>query len=160
NLEKERKLRRGHGQAGMNVVDRYESASPAAEISLEEYTDLQALERHLLAVKPTLIHIVTGFLQAQATREIYMDLAQEVGSQSMRSGESGVRLTASYLKSLLERLPRDRPPPFVILEATLPSDEYERVRQVLLRNAFAAELLSFTRIRGILATGLFSYKVL
>jgi len=159
-LEQERVLRRGHGLVGLNAIERYEQAGGIAEHALHEYTDLDPLEKHLLQARPSLIHIVTGFLRAPSTREIHLDLAQSSVRTfdqfpSASYGEGAARLTASYLKSLLEQLPRDQPPPFLIVEATLPHDEFERARQVLLRNAFCNELLRMTRVRGILATGLF-----
>jgi hypothetical protein len=150
-MEEERLLRRGHGRVGMDVAKIYKSCG--ADVMVVEYHRLDELQERL-QTGPDLIHIVSGFLEPSSTREICLDLAQLRGQ--LVKAAPVPSLTASHFKVFLEQRPRNEPAPFFLLEAPLPDDTYERARQVMMRNAFASELMAFVRTSGVLATGLFA----
>jgi hypothetical protein len=147
-LETDRYVKGAYGGVGLNVAAEYRGL---CSFKIEDWSvQFQYLGEALRHSPAQLIHIVTGFLRDR-TGELMLDLETLERSDDLR-----VKLTASYLSSVLSaRQAREEAKPFVIIEARLPDDGYDRARQVLFRNAFCAELLRGGCVRGVLATGLF-----
>ncbi len=131
--------KRGYASLGVRA-DRYyaEAGLKAETFSLQD----QSWQSRMQALEPNIIHICSGFYQSTQPRDAVLDL--EAGAKSEPVG-------ASSLAGVLERfghLPRR---PVVILD--LSWDLSDGLRQVLLRNYFAASLWEASPLRAVIAAG-------
>ncbi len=88
---------------------------------------------------PQLLHIQGTFREESAEPRVRWDTR----------GESGAADLGEYLGT------RTGPNPVVVLEAVHPGSHHEAMRQLLLRNLFAAELLASGEVSAVLAIGPF-----
>jgi tetratricopeptide (TPR) repeat protein len=143
NLEEERLSARGHGAFGIElefVYRRYGFESlRTPRIDPAEFGAM------LLAIRPAVIHIVSGFFSDGG--DVFLDLGRK------DSAPTGALLSAARLDSLLRGWPRHLMHPLIVLEAVRPPDPAERFRQLLLRNMFAAQLFANGKVRGVLGVG-------
>lgn len=158
-LEADRRLERGHGRLGLDIAEMYRKALPEASVAVVEPHDALDIGKALRDSPPTAVHIVTGFVQQATTREVCIDVTSPTAGAVTDAWQSGT-ISLRQLRAAWEDWPPTLLAPFVIVEAILPHDAYNQARQVLLRNAFCAELFAITRTRGVLATGFFDVGVL
>ena len=140
---------RGARQSGVPVDWHYELAG--FKVLVLESPTGEELQRTLERQPAAILHLNLGLVDHHGTPAI--DLAPYAGLKG-RSAAGG-RLTGTALDSLL---PSRGLSPLVILDATAPQSRRELVTQLLLRNAFAGELVSCANVRAALAVGLRHYK--
>ncbi|HEX8536255.1 MAG TPA: hypothetical protein VF664_02235, partial [Cystobacter sp.] len=83
----------------------------------------------------------------------------ELQQQSNTMPEDSEELTPSLLASVLYKLPFRRLRPLVVLDIERPRGITEMLRQVFLRNVFAAELFSLGVCSAVLCTGLADFEL-
>ncbi|MDT8306780.1 MAG: hypothetical protein RRC07_12660 [Anaerolineae bacterium] len=137
----EAKMMRGYTQhAGVSLRKQYYGAGiEAQEFSVD---DPWMLYDALSKFQPQLLHVVAGIREQRG--HVFLDFAGGFGSQQ-------TQVTAKDMAVALSRSGRA---PLVILDVPAPPGETERVRQLLLRNAFAAELAQMAPVMAIIGTGL------
>ena len=102
--------------------------------------------------KPGVIHFCAA-LRHSPTQGIFVEpVSRETGPGGSAGPENGEVFTPSAIKSVLASSHLD-PQPLFILDAVGTASLAENVRQLLLRNAFAAELDEYRCTRAILAIG-------
>jgi hypothetical protein len=138
---------RGSRQSGVPIDWVYERAG-FHPIVLDSPTgaELMSLLRDFPAA---ILHLNVGLVDHHGTPAI--DL---LGSPGVRGRAAAGRLTGPAMDHLI---PRDLPAPLVVLDVTAPKSRRETAAQLLLRNAFAAELAAVGTVRAVLATGLARY---
>ncbi len=97
-----------------------------------------------------IVHLTLGLVNHLGTAAIDLLAVARTKGRPVSAG----RLTGLALDALI---PRNVPSPLVILDAAAPKSRRESVTQLLLRNAFAADLVSAGNVRALIATGLAQY---
>jgi hypothetical protein len=97
-----------------------------------------------------ILHVNAGLVDHHGTPAI--DLLAVAGSKGGPAGSG--RHTGTALDGVI---PRNLPAPLVVLDVTAPRSRHEAAAQLLLRNAFAAELAGVGTVRAVVATGLARY---
>ena len=135
---------RGYGtNADVDLIRRYQAANlPAYAVS--ENT-LDGLEEMVRRVRPRVVHIAVGLVESG--RRIGLNISSDTGMRKM----APAALTASDLRRVFSA---GSVAPFLILDPPAPRGLSERVRQICLRNAFAAEVAAGGVCTALLATGL------
>ena len=123
---------RAHG-VGSFAPDRLESGAIAEAFAVQ---------------RPQLVHIQAPVLDDEGT--LVLDLPLFTRGQSTPQ-----RFTADHLNQFFRSLPRTSDSPLLILDPPRPQDDAEVVRQLLLRNRFAADFVALGNARAVLCTGLF-----
>lgn len=90
------------------------------------------------------VHIAAPIAQSRSSRELSLQFA----------ATHNLSYTTAFSPSLLGRLLRDSP--LVIVETPRSTSRDETIRQLLLRNAFAAQLFEHGELATVIATGLAS----
>jgi len=98
-----------------------------------------------------LVHVIARLVTAPS-QGVYFDLGGDNGSESHSSG--GWALTTKLFDEFLRSLPEGDVRPWIVLDPPRPSSRVEAVRQLFLRNAFAAELFRLGNSPTVLAAGL------
>lgn len=104
------------------------------------------MEAVFQAHKPNVIHIQAPVLEVE--RALALNVMVTVGADPQL-------VTPEYLNSLLRSARGPSALPVVILDSPSAPDDSETVRQLLLRNRFAAELAMLGVARAVFCTGLF-----
>jgi tetratricopeptide (TPR) repeat protein len=132
-------------QQGIDLVTLYHQHDfqvfqvTAAELNAEKLRDM------LAGRTPAIIHVSAG-----------LEEGPSLGSYFHLDGwgsDPGF-LTVSFLDDFLKELPETELPPLVILDPPRPPSVVEAVRQLFLRNAFAADLFRLSHAPLLLGTGL------
>jgi hypothetical protein len=98
---------------------------------------------------PSIVHVAAG-LSEDPSLGVLFYLARPDADR-----EPGLNfLTASFLDQFLKSVPETELPPLVILDPPWSPSPVERVRQLFLRNAFAADLFQLGHAPVVLGTGL------
>jgi hypothetical protein len=136
---------RGFTAGGTDLAALYRQAGLPCEV-LED-PDAARL-RQMLVAHPSVIHVAMPISQSRSSRELGLQFA---------AGYDDVG-TAAFGASQLARFFVERPPeasmPLVIVDAPRPYGRDEIFRQLLLRNAFAAQLFAYGPLPAVIATGL------
>jgi hypothetical protein len=137
----ETKMMRGYTtQAGISLPMQYYRAGIRAEET--SVYDRRMLFDVLSKFQPAVLHIAAGIREQRG--HVFLDFGGGYGS-------SEAQATAKDLAAAISRAGR---PPLVILDVPAPPGDTERVRQLCLRNAFAAELAQMAPVAAIVGTGL------
>ena len=139
---------RGSRQGGAPIEWRYELAG--FECVVLDAPSPEELEWTLERTPVAILHLNVGLVDHHGTAAI--DLSASPAPKPRRALAG--RLSGIAFHRLI---PRDLPTPLVVLDVPGPQAAHETVTQMLLRNAFAAELASLGVVRTILATGLARY---
>jgi tetratricopeptide (TPR) repeat protein len=100
------------------------------------------------------LHIISRFAEDTNTGRIYLDFGDgPTRSSLVRSERSTREVTAETLALMLARNHR-RHASLVVLDTIRPSSPSEAIRQMMLRNVFAAELFNTGKAMVVIATGL------
>jgi tetratricopeptide (TPR) repeat protein len=106
------------------------------------------LNRTLREIRPAVVHIVGQLVESPSG--VYVDLeGSDTRLFAQAETQPGKRLDASRIARYVESFA-----PLVILDVTRPENLTDAVRMLLLRNRFAAELMSSGYVRAVLACGL------
>lgn len=136
---------RGFSASGTDLVMLYRQRGMTCQV-LED-PDLPRL-RQMLGERPSVIHIATPISQSRSSRELSLQFA--AGYEAFGSTAFGASVLARFIS--------ERPPgtgmPLVIVDTPRPHSRDETFRQLLLRNAFAAQLFSYGPLPTVIATGL------
>ncbi|MBP8294275.1 MAG: hypothetical protein KAX65_15975, partial [Caldilineaceae bacterium] len=137
-------VQRGYSAfADSDLVRRYQAANiPAYEVS--ENT-LDSLARMVRELRPRVVHIAVGLVESG--RRVGLNISGDLGM----SKAAPTSLVAADLRQIFGD---GGVAPLLILDPPAPPGLSERVRQLCLRNAFAAELANSGACAGVLATGL------
>jgi hypothetical protein len=139
---------RGSRQGGVSLELFYERAGFRPDV-LDGPTP-EELEAELGRRPAAIVHMTVGLVDHHGTAAL--DLLAAPRTKGRPS--AAVRLTATTLGWLI---PRELPAPLVIVDVPAPPGKHEGVKQLLLRNAFAAEAMAVGTVRALLATGLARY---
>ncbi|MEJ8811902.1 peptidoglycan-binding domain-containing protein [Variovorax ureilyticus] len=104
--------------------------------------------REMLGAHPSVIHIAAPISQSRSSRELGLQFAagyEDLGSQGFG---------ASPLARFIAERPPEAGMPLVIVDTPRPYSRDETFRQLLLRNAFAAQLFAYGPLPTVIATGL------
>ena len=104
------------------------------------------LQRRPVAV----VHLNVGLVDYYGTAAVDLMPPRAAKGRPPSAG----RLTGAALCALL---PPDLPQPLIVLDVPGPTGRREKTTQLLLRNAFAADLAAVGTVRAVLATGLSRY---
>ena len=121
---------------------------------------LETLQKLMKSFQPDVVHIQSSFRLMQTFGQIYLDFSGEpdFASENIRpfSFEDDVYIqpSAAFLNDGLALLPETKVRPLVILDAICPPGSTEIIRQLLYRNAFAAELFQSGNASAVIAMGL------
>jgi hypothetical protein len=114
---------------------------------------VEAFQARIRAVGPSVIHLCGEVYYSTTAGGAYIHFPGPPGGTMMRY-PTRLFLTASELKSALLTGPDSPLLPLVILDSPRPASLAEAVRQLVRRNALAAELYGYGVARAVLATGL------
>ena len=145
----EQRAFRGSRQSGVPLDWRYARAG-YSPIVLESPTSddlMLILHRQPVAI----LHLNVGLVEHHGNPAIDVIAAPPIRGRPALTG----RITATALDRLV---PRSMPSPLIVVDATAPKSRREMASQLLLRNAFAAELAAIGNVRALLATGLAQYS--
>ena len=150
---------RVRGQRGLSqrtTAEDFYTANPRNIVSWIEDPDVDAMRGDLADVSRyfDLIHVVASFAEDSRSGEIHLDFGTaRTMTKTAQSARGAARITASQLNQVLAQMPADRVRPLVLLDAIAPTDSYEALRQLLLRNDFAASLFELGNVSGVIALG-------
>ncbi len=148
---------------GYNERDTVENMYRNRKMRVETLTDpgAEAIQQAMAAQRPSIVHLVAT-LKESPSIGIYLDFARDIEEASEeraskealpdQSGAPGI-----FSASLLSWLIQNNEPgscALVILDVLTPPGETEQVRQLLLRNAFAATLFNMLPGVSVLGIGL------
>ena len=137
---------RGLSTGGADVASVY--AQHGVTVSVIDRPDPEQL-RHTLGTRPwTAIHVATPIAQSRSSRELSLQFAADYQSAHTTA------FSASLLGRMLQGLPAQFAPPLVVLESPRPTSRDETIRQLLQRNAFAAQLFEYGQLHAVVAMGL------
>lgn len=137
---------RGSQSEGFDVVEAYRSHG--YRVSVVEEASPDDLKAVIARQRPQVVHLA-GRLEPDAG-----GYAIDIGSSDRLGGRPRL-IEVRQLSSLLSS--RRLPAPIVVFEPARPSAPAEAVRHLLLRNAFASQLLALSDTSAIVATGLFDW---
>ena len=143
---------RGYEQtAGGALGRRYRRAGVACQ-ELEQ-PNLDELRQALASLRPAVVHLVSNLVENGPQAALVFGSRRDDVAQSRDFPERPPAMPAGELSWVLAGL---EPAPLVILDVPAPPVYSERLRQLFLRNAFAAEWASATSAppTAILGTGL------
>ena len=135
-----------HRIAGVDAARIYEQNDVRIERIAE--SELANLVDIVQKLRPTIVHLITGFVEGTKEEAVYCELAPSLAL-------SPERLTRNF-----QKLPVDHLRPAFLVETPLPPDTYNRAQQALLRNAFCTELFEKGGARGVIGTGLYENDAL
>ena len=137
---------RGLSTGGADVAFVY--AQHGVTVSVIDRPDPEQL-RHTLGTRPwTAIHVAAPIAQSRSSRELSLQFAADYQSAHTTA------FSASLLGRMLQGLPAQFAPPLVVLESPRPTSRDETIRQLLQRNAFAAQLFEYGQLQAVVAMGL------
>jgi hypothetical protein len=137
---------RGYSARGIDLAMMYDRCGVRVDVLEKDSPDLL---RDLLRRRDfSAIHIAAPVAPSRSTRELTLQFG--AGYEGSRSSV----FSASLLARLLAERPASAGLPLVIVDTPRPHSRTETVRQLLCRNAFAAQLFEFGRFPAVLATGL------
>ncbi len=125
-------------------------AAAGMRVSITESVDLTSLTALVAERPPDVVHIAAGFVDAGGGAAV--DISSGVAGEVRLSGIDQNRLTATGLASALAVAARARP--VIVLDPPAVSHVNVQAAQLLLRNAFAAEVAAITAVPAVIATGL------
>ncbi len=125
-------------------------AAAGMRVSIIESVDLTSLADLVAEHPPGVVHIAAGFVDAGGGAAV--DISSGVAGQVRLSGIDQNRLTATGLASALAVAARARP--VIVLDPPAVSHVNVQAAQLLLRNAFAAEVAAIAAVPAVIATGL------
>jgi cellulose synthase operon protein C len=125
-------------------------AAAGMHVFITESVDLASLTILVAEHPPDVVHIAAGFVDAGGGAAV--DISSGVAGKVRLSGIDQNRLTAVGLASALAVAARARP--VVVLDPPAVSHVSVRAAQLLLRNAFAAEVAAIAAVPAVIATGL------
>ena len=133
--------RRGHAVTGVTPGDAY--ARAGCSVHVVEADDAEKLGVQLLHEPTTILHLCCGLADAYGTPALNLTPAAW--------GTRGQMLYPAMLDGMLDGQPLR---PLIVLDVPRPSAPHEALVQLLLRNAFAADLLAKNPRVSVVATGL------
>ena len=152
-LRRDRREHRGNIKTTLVPLDvRYRSAG--IQVTVLETVELVALEAALEREPYDVLHVAGSFVDAGGGAAIDIS-SSTAGTWELRDLEKE-RLTTTGLALALSRSPEPRP--VVILDPPALSRGSGLASQLLLRNAFAAELATIAPTPAIVGAGLVSYR--
>jgi hypothetical protein len=101
---------------------------------------------------PAVLHLTGGFVPTGSG--VGLDLTGGWGSAVEGSEAAPAALTTTDLDRAVRAAAQDWPAPIVVLDAVATAHSREAAIQLVLRNAFAAELFALGGTRAVLAMGL------
>jgi hypothetical protein len=125
-------------------------AAAGMRVSITESVDLMSLTTLVAEHPPDVVHIAAGFVDAGGGAAV--DISSGVAGEVRLSGIDQNRLTATGLASALAVAVRARP--VIVLDPPAVSHVNVQAAQLLLRNAFAAEVAAIAAVPAVIATGL------
>jgi hypothetical protein len=135
-------ISRGYAGIGM-VVDVLENPAPE---SLDRYVEQHGADL------PVLVHVMASMEGKHGT--VYLDFsAEQAFSESAYLSSRPERVFVTLLARLIQRLGAERTP-LTVLDVAAPPTRTEALRQLVLRNTFAQQLLQLGGTHAVLATGL------
>ncbi len=145
--EVERFHKRGHGVLGISLERLYRSHG----IEVVKAHRARELVRLLPELRPVVVHIACAFSESWNPRSVFLDLGEGDSEPNREKAYHDPPISPEVLASALKSGLRTDAPPVIILEVYY--DPEDEVRQVFLRNAFAAALFEQLEVRAILAAG-------
>jgi hypothetical protein len=142
-----RAVRGAAATASLSIADAYRLQGPV-DLSMLDTASLTKLRDALERLEPDVLHIAAPLAASGGAPAV------DLSADDPSSVESK-RLTTTGLERLLSA-PGGRTP-LIVLEPPGPPRTSELVHQLLLRNAFAAEVLELTGGEPLIATGLVRY---
>jgi hypothetical protein len=143
--EREVQSARGFSSGGTNLQEIYEAHGLRVE-RIEE-PDPERLRAALRRAPVTVVHLATPVAESRAGSDLFLQFGSDVD-------RSATAFTASHLATVLKSASSKTPAPLVIVETPRPPSLDEALRQLVLRNVFAAQLYLFGRFPAVIATGL------
>jgi hypothetical protein len=138
---------RGFASHGVHLADIYRDRGFAVDIFNEP--DPQSLREQMSGRDYQVLHLAVPVAESRSADELFLQLGADAAH--MRSATVlGPSLLGTLLKSIATRAPL----PTVVLDVPQPPSITEAIRQLVLRNVFAAQLFTFGALPSILATGL------
>ena len=128
---------RGWMARGVRLDDLYAQWADAGAI---EDPSLKRLEQAFEARGPSIVHLNAPL--AATPSGVAVDFASSAPSATVRRNEEPLMLHALTLDRLLRRASEQGPRPLVIVDLPSTPNPGEAMRQLLMRNAFAAELVT------------------
>jgi len=125
-------------------------AAAGMRVSIIESVDLASLTALVAEHPPDVVHIAAGFVEAGGGAAV--DISSGVAGEVRLSGIDQDRLTATGLASAIAAVTRTRP--VIVLDPPAVSHVNVQAAQLLLRNAFAAEVAAIAAVPAVIATGL------
>jgi tetratricopeptide (TPR) repeat protein len=146
---------RGSVFAGFDVEQLYRQAGWT--VTVLEDPAASRIKSTLLTTHADLLHINAHVAEASRLGGLYLDIGREVEqfTKSSEFADGARRGEGIPVADLVETLhPRPDPAPLLVLDPPSIPGDTEAARQLLLRNAFAADAFQLGAIPTILATGL------
>jgi hypothetical protein len=137
-----KEARRGFAISGMSPEQAY--AGWGVTVRVVETTRAEAIQGALRDWRPVIVHVCAGFVDARGTPALDLAPGQHEYQIELLFPTVVERLVATSLPL----------PPLVVLDVPAPPTPEEAMVQLLLRNAFAAELTQRGKLEPVLATGL------
>ena len=151
--ERELEKQRGSKASGTSLIASYLRAGFTVDV-LDNPT-LRGVHRFVSAgdrPMPDLVHVVAPVRYSGGAT--VLDLSDDAGARSVRSGGVVGELTVTRFSELLAMLARGGRVPLVVLDVPLPSSQVEALRSLSVRNSIAHQVLQLGQVDVILATGL------
>ena len=142
---------RGGQLAGVDLVWAYQQAG--FELEVLEDQGLSALEHYLRQRPPLVLHLCATLKESSLLGGVHLDFAREWNQAPSDSEEDLDVFNATTLDLRLKALPPEVYPPMVVLDVDPPPGRSERLRQLFLRNALAAQLFTRGTVPAVLAMG-------
>ncbi len=159
----EKVIFRGTRSAGVRLDDVYrENGLEPIELDAPTLSDVS---KQLDYQRVDIIHIVASLKVSTQLGVLYLDFGSGTDVHDMQSQTRGPRgssrggpgedviFSVSSLANLLHQSASNAPPPLVVLDISTPPGQLELLRQLCLRNAYAAELFNKLNSQDILAAG-------
>jgi len=140
-------VERGSFLQGIDLVQLYEQRSQKVDII--EDPDLDQLSSLLQKNRYRTLHIATPISESRSSGE----LSLQMGVASSIAG-TATPFSASLMARLLTSVAGGGPLPQVIVDVPRPPTFTETLRQLVLRNVFAAQLFALGNLPSVLAAGL------
>jgi hypothetical protein len=133
------------------LEDQY--ATAGMRVLLAESVELESLMDLVATNSPDIVHVAAGFVGAGGGAAV--DISSGVAGQVGLTGLDRDRLTATGLASAIAAT--DGGGALVVLDPPAVSHVSVQAAQLVLRNAFAAEVAAIVSVPAVIATGLVRY---
>jgi tetratricopeptide (TPR) repeat protein len=148
-------IKRGRSVEGYEIEVLYARAGWQVD-GIEDMTS-EGVERYAAMARTWPVHLlhVSGTMEETGSVP-YLDFGVTAGdgpSPAWEPAQTGV-LAVTLLSRLAGQLATEAGPPLVVLDVVAPTTFSEALRQLLLRNDFAYQLMRLSEVETVLATGL------